>query len=114
MLYVKDRIEKETEFEIAAFKKKAEHEIWGKMANAMAELGADKYTAGAVEKAFGREKREGFPHRISVDAVISEGNSAGTAQSGHDDDEGDDKLDEQTAGEELKVEGDGDEDMDEA
>lgn len=70
MLFVKDKIEKETDEMIAAFKKNAEHEVWSKMAAAMVEIGGDSYSSGAVEKAFTKERKEGFPHKATVAAVV--------------------------------------------
>lgn len=52
------------------------------MAKAMLELGADEYTGGAVEKAYNREKKEGFPHRSTIAAVMAGFSSAGGINGG--------------------------------
>lgn len=77
MLFVREKVEQETEAAIAAFKKDAENKIWSNMAKAMVELGADEYTGGAVEKAYNREKKEGFPHRSTIATVMAAFSSAG-------------------------------------
>jgi hypothetical protein len=82
MLVAHDRIEKETEDAITAYKKKAENEIWVKTALAMLDLGSGEYSGGAVEKAWAKEKKSGFPHRASIDAVIPGFTSGDTAQKG--------------------------------
>jgi hypothetical protein len=82
MLFVREKVEQETEAAIAAFKKEAENKIWSNMAKAMVELGADEYTGGAVEKAYNREKKEGFPHRSTMAAVMSGFSSASGVNGG--------------------------------
>ena len=78
MLVARDRIEKEVEESVAAFRKKAENESWMKTGQAMLQLGANEYTGGAIEKAWLKEKRSGFPHRASIDAVMSGSAMGGT------------------------------------
>lgn len=51
-------------------------ELYGRMASVMVELGADTYNAAAVEKAYLKEKRDGFPHAATIDQVL---NGAGPA-----------------------------------
>lgn len=46
-------------------------ELYGRMASVMVELGADTYNAAAVEKAYLKEKREGFPHAATIDQVMN-------------------------------------------
>lgn len=46
-------------------------ELYSRMATVMVQLGADTYTAAAIEKAYVREKREGFPHAATIDQVIN-------------------------------------------
>jgi hypothetical protein len=82
MLVARERIEKETEDAIAAFRKKAENESWMKTGQAMLEIGAGEYTCGAVEKAWLKEKKSGFPHRASIDAVMSRSTMVGTVVDG--------------------------------
>lgn len=82
MLVARERVEKETEDAIAAFRKKAENEIWMKTGQAMLEIGAGEYTSGAVEKAWLKEKKNGFPHRASIDAVMSGSTMGGTVVDG--------------------------------
>ncbi|OAF63100.2 hypothetical protein VC83_00472 [Pseudogymnoascus destructans] len=58
-------------------------ELYGRMATVMVQLGGDTYTAAAVEKAFLKEKREGFPHAATIDEVMK----GPAAPAGDDDDE---------------------------
>ena len=46
-------------------------ELYGRMASVMVELGADTYNAAAVEKAYLKEKCEGFPHAATIDQVMN-------------------------------------------
>ncbi|KFY68961.1 hypothetical protein V496_00660 [Pseudogymnoascus sp. VKM F-4515 (FW-2607)] len=46
-------------------------ELYSRMASAMVQLGADTYSAAAIEKAYLKEKREGFPHAATIDQVIN-------------------------------------------
>jgi hypothetical protein len=82
MLVARERIEKETEAAIAAFRKKAENESWMKTGQAMLEIGAGEYTSGAVEKAWLKEKKSGFPHRASIDVVMTRSTMGGTVVDG--------------------------------
>jgi hypothetical protein len=52
------------------------------MAKAMVELGADEYTGGAIEKAFNKEKKDGFPHRSTIATVMASYCSAGGINGG--------------------------------
>ncbi len=97
MLFVRQKAEQEIETAVAAFKKDAENKIWSSMAKAMVEIGADEYTAGAVEKAYNREKKQGFPHRDTVAAVMAAFSSAsGVKADGASD--GEDEAEETTEG----------------
>jgi hypothetical protein len=71
MLHLKDTIDKETEEEIAEFKRKAENEVWKKIAGRMANIGGGNYSAEAIEKGYIKEKKDGFPHKATVDAVMN-------------------------------------------
>lgn len=71
MLYSYDIMEQEIKNDIAAYTKKAESEIWSKTAAYMEKYGADKYTGGAVEKAYQREKKNGFPHKDTIPAIMA-------------------------------------------
>jgi hypothetical protein len=103
MLFLKEKVEADIEEEIAAFKKKAESEMWGKLAKAMAKIGADEYTGGAVEKAYMKEKRDGFRHRSTVATVMANFSSAGGVNSGDGSDAGD-EADEADEMQGLKLE----------
>lgn len=103
MLFLKEKIEADIEEEIAAYKKKAESEIWGKLAKAMVEIGADEYTGGAVEKAYMKEKRDGFSHRSTVATVMAGFSSAGGVNGGDGSDAGD-EADEADEMQGLKLE----------
>lgn len=46
-------------------------ELYGRMATVMIQLGGDTYTAAAIEKAYLKEKREGFPHAATIDEVMN-------------------------------------------
>src|ERR1700738_3216399 len=84
MLFSKEKIEKDTEEAIAAFKKKAENEIWVNLAKGIAEIGGDSYSGGAVEKAYMKEKKDGFPHKKTIQAVINGSGSAVGGSNGHE------------------------------
>lgn len=58
---------KETEAQL----RRLEGEVYARMAVVMADLGADTYSAAAIEKAFLKEKREGFPHKETISQVIN-------------------------------------------
>jgi hypothetical protein len=77
MLFVRDKVLEDNEVAIVAFKKDIENKTWANMARAMKELGADEYSPGAVEKAYNREKKEGFPHRATMATVMAGFSSAG-------------------------------------
>ncbi|OBT65921.1 hypothetical protein VE03_05480 [Pseudogymnoascus sp. 23342-1-I1] len=56
-------------------------ELYARMAPVMVELGADSYSAAAIEKAYLKEKREGFPHAATINQVMN-GNSAPASEDG--------------------------------
>ncbi|OBT72338.1 hypothetical protein VF21_09459 [Pseudogymnoascus sp. 05NY08] len=58
---------KETESQL----RRLEGEVYARMAVVMVDLGADTYSAAAIEKAFLKEKREGFPHKETISQVIN-------------------------------------------
>ncbi|OBT60936.1 hypothetical protein VE03_09277 [Pseudogymnoascus sp. 23342-1-I1] len=58
---------KETESQI----RRLEGEVYSHMSVVMVELGSDTYSAAAIEKAFLKEKREGFPHKETISKVIN-------------------------------------------
>lgn len=58
---------KETESQL----RKLEGEVYSRMSVVMIELGSDTYSAAAIEKAFLKEKREGFPHKETISKVIN-------------------------------------------
>ncbi|KFZ05603.1 hypothetical protein V501_08187 [Pseudogymnoascus sp. VKM F-4519 (FW-2642)] len=58
---------KETEAQL----RRLEGEVYARMAVVMVDLGADTYSAAAIEKAFLKEKREGFPHKETISQVIN-------------------------------------------
>jgi hypothetical protein len=107
MLFVREKVLQDNDAAIAAFKKDIENKTWANMAKAMHDLGADEYSGGAVEKAFIREKREGFPHRATMAAVMAGYSSAGAGHGGHGSD-AEDEADEADEIGGLKIE----EDMD--
>jgi hypothetical protein len=75
------------------------------MAKAMKELGADEYNPGAVEKAYNREKKEGFPHRATMATVMAGFSSAGGVNGGGgSDDDAEDEANEVSEMEDLKLE----------
>lgn len=57
--------------ELEAQLRKLEGEVYSRMSAVMVQLGADTYSAAAIEKAFLKEKREGFPHRETMGQVIN-------------------------------------------
>ncbi len=95
MLFAKEMVDKENLEKIAAFNKKVENDTWYEVAKGMVKLGGDVYTAGAVEKAYNKEKKEGFSHRATVATVMAKYTS-GTGISGGGDKgvEGDGEADE--------------------
>jgi hypothetical protein len=125
MLFVRERVDRENEEALTAFKKKLEadlvtfkkkldYDMWPTMANYMKEIGADDYTGGAVEKAYIKEKRENFPHRATMEAVIAASDPVGGAQN---DEEGEleaAEAEDQAYGEAMGQEAGEDADMDEA
>lgn len=82
MLFAKEMVEKENAEKITAFQKKVESETWAEVAKGMANLGADVYTGGAVEKAYTKEKRDGFPHHSTIATVMAGFSSAGGVNGG--------------------------------
>lgn len=58
---------KETESQL----RRLEGEVYSRMSVVMVELGSDTYSAAAIEKAFLKEKREGFPHKETISKVIN-------------------------------------------
>lgn len=84
MLFAKEKIDMENAVKVAAFQKKVESESWAQIAVAMVELGSDEYTSGAVEKAYMKEKKDGFPHRNNIASVMAGFTTADGISSGGD------------------------------
>lgn len=77
--------------EIDAQLRKLEGEVYSRMSVVMVQLGSDTYSAAAIEKAFLKEKREGFPHKETMAKVI---NGVAAAVGGDQDMEGAESSDE--------------------
>lgn len=76
MLFAKEQVTKSLAEEIEATRKKLEGDLFNRISTMMVELGADTYSAAAIEKAYGKEKREGFPHQSTINQVINGEGSA--------------------------------------
>ncbi|KFY31843.1 hypothetical protein V493_00746 [Pseudogymnoascus sp. VKM F-4281 (FW-2241)] len=63
-----DAKRKETESQL----RRLEGEVYTRMSAVMVQLGSDTYSAAAIEKAFLKEKREGFPHKATMTQVIND------------------------------------------
>jgi hypothetical protein len=85
MLYAKEQVSKALAEEIEAQRKKLEGELYTRVSVVMVALGADTYSAAAIEKAYGKEKRDGFPHQGTIDQIINDSVAAGDEDTGMDD-----------------------------
>lgn len=74
LLFAKDIIASDLEQEMVEFQKKQEQEaeshkrrqdaeLWVRISSRITKMGADTYTGTAIQKAFQKEKNDGFPHR---------------------------------------------------
>ena len=48
---------------LASFESKLEYGTWGRMAAMIEQMGGDKYTGDAAQKAYSKERLAGFPHK---------------------------------------------------
>jgi hypothetical protein len=96
MLFVQEEVSRKITEDINAMRKQKEAELWTKMADMMLTFGCDKYTGGAIEKAFAKEKKEDFPHKDTIAEVLAarrgegktenaDGEDAGSADEGNSD-----------------------------
>lgn len=48
---------------LASFEGSQNHQAWSRMAAMVEDMGGDKYTGDAVQKAYSKERQAGFPHK---------------------------------------------------